>query len=74
MEKLDFETYTKTISFINSELEKIAALTAGQAKLGVAEPGNPNFDALMSNQQRLVDLSEKITNKMMQQFEQSKGE
>lgn len=68
---MNFDAYNQKMTLIHNELKKIAEMTANQAMLGIANPSNPNFIALMQRHSQLTKLSSELTDWMMQQFQNS---
>ncbi|EOW9192562.1 hypothetical protein ACOA8B_003495 [Vibrio cholerae] len=65
---MGFEEYTALITQINKQLEQIASLTANQALAGCANESNPDFVALMTRHQKLIQESDRLSKEMISKF------
>jgi uncharacterized protein YcsI (UPF0317 family) len=56
--EMTFERWVERNKQIYEQLEYIQNRTKNMAMLGIANPGNPDFVALMKQQQKLIDDSD----------------
>lgn len=62
---MTYDEYSQEITNIHIQLERIANRTHNQAWVGLADPSNPEFIALMQKHAQLTKLSSELTERMV---------